>query len=148
VACAGVALALWFFTANDGATTSGPAAAAPGQRHDDPARYARDLRTGDVVLEVLDAREHPGARALARSVAGPDDPALRAAGQAVILDPPSVANPANLGTAQRDCATVGGAATDCPAIVAYAHGRALAVASAGDPRLRGFVEYWLGRSSG
>jgi hypothetical protein len=157
VALAGVALALWFFTANDGATTSGPAAVAPGQRQSDPARYAPALRAGNVVLEVLDARQRTGARALARSVAGPDDPALRAAGQAVILDPPTPDPPATgtatgtgttLGTAQPDCATVGGAPADCPAIIAHAHGRALAVTSAEDPRLRGFLEYWLGRSSG
>jgi hypothetical protein len=35
-----------------------------------------------------------------------------------------------------------------PAVIARAHGRALASPSAEDPRLRAFVEHWLGRAAG
>jgi hypothetical protein len=102
-----------------------PAPAAVGGRPLTTATpYAADLRLGNVVLEAP-ATERAAADALAGDVAGPPDPALRAAGQAVLVRPGRG-----------------------PEVVAVARDRTLRVASAGDPRLRAFVEYWLGRAAG
>jgi hypothetical protein len=89
-----------------------------------PSAYAADLRLGNVVLEAPGA-QRVAADALARDVAGPPDPALRAAGQAVLVRPGSGS-----------------------ALVAVAADHALRVASADDPQLREFIEYWLGRAAG
>jgi hypothetical protein len=113
-----------FFTSRDDATTEAPAPAALGRRVTAPSPYAADLRLGNVVLEAP-APQRPAADALARDVAGPPDRALRAAGQAVLVRPGSGS-----------------------ALVAVGGDHALRVASAADPRLRQFIEYWLGRAAG
>jgi hypothetical protein len=124
LALAGVAVALWFFTANDDATTGGPPVQAPGVAATVPSPFAADVRRGNVVLLVGRGDLGP-VRDFATQVAGPANRALRAAGQAVIV----------VGDARRG-------------LVAYAQDRRLAAPSADDPALRAFVEYWLGRSSG
>jgi hypothetical protein len=128
----GLAIALWFFTANDDATTSAPAALAPGTAATDPGAWAPELREGNLLLVVSDTAQSPAARALARDVAGADwSPQLRAAGQAIRV--------AELPT---------GATGDAVGIRAYAHDRTLTADRADDPALRGFLEYWLGRAGG
>lgn len=127
---AGLALALWFFTAQDDATTRAPDAAVPGTAAADPPQWAQELRGGNLVISVTDATTAADARALARDVAGtPSDSAdLRAAGQSIRVA--RVLGPLD--------ATV----------VAYAHDRAIAVDAVGDPQLKSFLEYWLGRAGG
>jgi hypothetical protein len=141
-------VAVWFFTANDGATTSGPPVAAPGVAWPVPSQYAGDVRRGNVVLEVRSG-DVDAVRAFAAKVAGPEDPALRAAGQAVLV---VVADP-GLGIAEPEitCTDQAGATTPCGPVadvVAWAQGRRLEASSPDDPALRAFVEYWLGRAAG
>jgi hypothetical protein len=124
-----VLLALWFFTSRDDATTSGPRVAAPGVAWSGAPPHAADVARGNVVLVPADASAAAAAKALARAVGGTPTAELRAAGQAVLVDRPADAPPAG-------------------AVVAYAAGRRLGVAAAADPRLRAFVEYWLGRAAG
>ncbi len=83
------------------------------------------LELGDVVIAYGTPAPPPGLRAFARSVAAPFTPALAASGQAVILD--------------RRAGT--------PGIVALAWARLVRVATAQDPLLRQFVQYWLGKSA-
>jgi hypothetical protein len=129
LALGGLALALWFFTANDDATTGTPIGAAPGVPAQDPRPFAAELRDGNLVLSVDGAARLPAARRLAGEITGAEDsPALRAAGQSI-----------------RIVAPTGGQAG---AVVAYAHDRTIAAPSLGDPALRGFLEYWLGRAAG
>jgi hypothetical protein len=136
-------VAVWFFTANDGATTSGPPVAAPGVATTVPPQYAGDVRRGNVVLEVRTTAGAPAARGLAAALGdGAKDPALRAAGQAVLLAGPA-GSPSGVAEPEIVCT-----APPCPQVAAYAEGRRLTVASAADPRLRAFVEYWLGRAAG
>lgn len=142
LALGGLALALWFFTANDDATTSAPVAAQPGVAYDGRAPLAGDLRRGNVVLEVDDTREEEAARVLAQEIGDADDAGLRAAGQAVVLIPPD--GDLRSGAGESLIQVTGGA----PRVIAYAQGRRLAVRSAGDPRLRAFLQYWLGRAAG
>lgn len=73
-------------------------------------------------------RDLPDVRRLALDVAGPALPGLRAAGQAVIVE--------------RAPATAGAAVT------AYAWHRAFTTTDPGDPALRAFLDYWLGRAAG
>jgi hypothetical protein len=146
LALAGVALALWFFTARDDATTSGPPVAVPGVAATVPPQYAGDVRRGNVVLQVRGG-DDDAVRDLATEIAGPQDPALRAAGQAVVVDAArtGVAGPEITCTDQAGATTPCGTGVD---LVAWARGRRFAASSVGDPALRAFVEYWLGRSSG
>jgi hypothetical protein len=126
-----VLVALWFFTTRDDATTSSPAAVAPGQPLRDnhmADRYARDLRRGNVIL-VVDRSQLAAARALATDVAGPPEAALRAAGQAVLI-------------------RTGEVPVASAAVTAYAQGRTMTTSTARDLSLRAFVEYWLGRAAG
>lgn len=126
LALLGLALAVWFFTAGDDATTKAPDAVVPGQAATDPRPWARELTAGNLLVETGDATTRDAARALARDVAGADLSAdLLAAGQAIRVV--RVEGPARA------------------PVVAYAHGRAITATSAGDPRLREFLEYWLGR---
>jgi hypothetical protein len=152
LALAGVALALWFFTANDDATTSAPAAAVPGITSSRPAPDAADVRRGNVVVAVERGEDAAEVRRLAADVAGgPATPALRAAGQAVIVIAPKSPPPGTGGTGSADVTCddrATGKRIACPTIGAYAQGRAFTTTSAADPALRAFVEYWLGRASG
>ena len=83
------------------------------------------LEAGNVVL-VYGTRTTPRAlRLLAADVAGPFDPALVRAGQAVVL----ARRPGTRG------------------VIALAWTRLLRVPGTGDPRLRAFAEAWLGRGA-
>ena len=112
---------LAFFNSRDDATI-GEDQNAPGRTD---ARFATDrLRRGNVVLYYSRAADRAPLEALARDVAGPSDPALVEAGQAVIVE-----------------------RGDDPGVVAAAYRRALTVDSPDDPALREFVQYWLGRGA-
>jgi hypothetical protein len=121
---AGTLLALWFFTARDQPTTGAPSQEAPGRAFTGASPYDADLQRGNIVM-VVPRDQLDAAHKLALDVAGPSDPALRAAGQAVLVHR----------------APDGG-------VAAYAKGRELRAVSTSDPALREFVEYWLGRVAG
>ena len=111
---------LAFLNARDDATI-GEDRPAPGQ----PAADAtdRNLEQGNVFFIYGDAADREPLRALAQEIAGPQDEALIHAGQAILV--------------QRRPGATG--------VVAEAYKRRLTVASADDPALREFAEYWLGR---
>jgi hypothetical protein len=113
---------LLFFSARDGATAGSPNAVAPGSRA--PSVQSPELRKGNLVL-LAAPPSLSAARRLADDMAGPADAALRDAGQAVLV----LQGPAR-------------------GVVAQAWERELRVGSVGDPRLRAFLEYWLGRAAG
>jgi hypothetical protein len=127
LALAGLALAVWFFTAGDDATTKAPDAAVPGATAADPRPWSAELQQGNLLVETADdATLFAAARGLAHDVAGSDVTAdLLAAGQAIRVV--RVEGP-----------------TRAP-VTAYAHDRAITATTAEDPRLREFLEYWLGR---
>ncbi|MGH2876929.1 MAG: DUF3105 domain-containing protein [Solirubrobacteraceae bacterium] len=81
------------------------------------------LEVGDVILMYGTRRPPAGLSAMAAAVAPPFTPALAAAGGAVVL----AHRPGTRG------------------VVALAWTRMLRVASARDPALRGFAQFWLGR---
>jgi hypothetical protein len=83
------------------------------------------LAAGDVVLFYGSARPPARLRALQRAVAGPFDPDLAAAGQAIVLS--------------RRPGTHG--------VLAAAWRRLLHAPGAGDPGLRAFAETWLGKGA-
>jgi hypothetical protein len=83
-----------------------------------------ELAAGNVVLTYRESGQRAALKALAEDVAGPTDPALAEAGQSVIVH----ARPSGGG-----------------GVIAEAYKRRLEVASADDPQLRPFIEYWLGR---
>lgn len=83
------------------------------------------LSLGDVVVAYGARHPPPALVALARAVGGPFTAALAAAGQAVVLDRlPGISGVVGL---------------------AWAH--VIRVARPGDPRLRAFLAYWLGRGA-
>lgn len=122
-----------FFSGRDDASVergAGPAAASPdhgasalpaGRR----TALVEALRAGNVVLVYGSPRRPEPLRTLADEVAGPFDPALASAGQAVIL----TRRPGTRG------------------VIALSWSRVLRAASATDPRLRDFAEAWLGRGA-
>lgn len=89
------------------------------------AQVLRALELGDVVLAYPGARPPGALRTLQEEVAGPFDPELAAAGQAVVL------------------ARVPG----IEGVQALAWRHRLQAGSPGDPALRSFAEYWLGRGA-
>jgi hypothetical protein len=97
--------------------------AAPGAP--DPDATERRLRLGNVVLTYRAQRDAAALRALADELAGPADPSLVAAGQAVIVERAS-------GQAEP--------------IVARAFQRRQEASRGNDPAVRVFAEYWLGRA--
>jgi hypothetical protein len=106
--------------------TSGPHIPKPVRRDGRPLsddQLLSALATGDVVLMYGNPAAAPVLRALARSVSGRFRPALAAAGQAVIVSPRS-------GTS---------------GVIALAWDHMLRVSQPGDPRLREFAAFWLGR---
>jgi hypothetical protein len=111
------------FTGSDKPDLAG-AASGPGQ----PARLApadpltRDLRSGDVALIYGTRKPPPGLAKLARALAAP---VPFASGQAIIMTP----RPGTHG------------------IVALAWKRLIRVGAPNDPRLRAFVNFWLGRGA-
>jgi hypothetical protein len=127
LALAGLTLAVWFFTAGDDATTRAPDAEVPGVAATDPRPWEGELRRGNLVLQTSDDPSlFATARGVARDVAGAElSSDLLAAGQAIRVV--RVEGPSS------------------SPLVAYAHGRQLIARTADDPRLRGFLEYWLGR---
>jgi hypothetical protein len=86
----------------------------------------RALELGDVVVLYGGARPPAALSALANRLAGLFDPALAAAGQAVVL----------------------GARPGTHGLIALAWRHELRVPTAGDPRLEPFASYWLGRGAG
>lgn len=104
-----------------GAHVPAPVVHDAARMDDDELLHALEL--GDVVLVYGGARPPAALRALADRVAGPFDPALAAAGQAVVL-------------AQRP-GTRG--------VIALAWRHELRAASASDPALEPFADFWLGR---
>jgi hypothetical protein len=133
VALGGAVGILALLDARDSAPVrSGSPPAGPGERVPGgapaglPPALRGELAAGDVVLLYGAPRPPAGLRTLAEDVqGGPADPALVAAGQAVVLD--------------RRTGTAG--------VVALAWGRRLRAASPADPALRRFAEAWLGRGS-
>ncbi len=120
LAAVGVVAAIAYFNARDDATVT---------RSDGPGKpRAADARpvvaAGNVVLLFSDERETTALRALATDIGGPATPALRKAGQAVIV---------NRQTGVRS------------PVVAVTKDRRYDAAGTDDPALRGFIEYWLGR---
>jgi uncharacterized protein DUF3105 len=104
---------------------SGPHLAAAVRRE---APLSRDqllqaLETGDVLLFYSKASDEGALRGVAEDVAGPFDPALAGAGQAVLVE--------------RRPGTDG--------VIALAWRRMLKVASATDPQVHAFADAWLGK---
>jgi hypothetical protein len=83
------------------------------------------LELGDVVVMYGTASPPPALKSLASSLAAPFTPALAAAGQAVVL--------------ARRPHTSG--------LIALAWAHLLRVGGSGDPLLRSFIGYWLGRGA-
>lgn len=165
VAVAGVIAVLAFFNGRDASQVSSQAQRGPGQAF--PDRGARHLKAGErakvrfasspptsgphvpvpvrrqgaavsndqllhaveagnVVLLYGSASPPPALSAVAERAAGPFDPALVQGGQGVVLAP----RPGTRG------------------VVAVAWRHLLRAPSASDPRLRQFVDFWLGRGRG
>jgi len=123
LAAAGIAAALAYFSARDASTVGGSAGAGVER-----AAGARPVvAPGNVVLLYSDERETAQLRELALQTGGTVTPELEAAGQAVLV------------RRQPDLRTP---------VVALSARRRLDADGADDPRLRAFVEYWLGRSAG
>ena len=121
IAVAGVAGVIAILNARDDSTI-GSDAAGPGERRVDGARPI--VAPGNVVLLYSDERLTSALRALAADTGGPATPAVRAAGQAVIVQ-------------RRPDQQV--------AVIALTSERRLDADGPDDRRLRPFVEYWLGR---
>jgi hypothetical protein len=123
VAAAGVIAVMAFLNARDDPRTSrerGPGIAR--------AKGARPVvAPGNVVLLYSDERLTAELRALALDTGGPATPALIRAGQAVVVRrQPGLRIP----------------------VVAVTSDRRLDAQRPGDPQLRAFIEYWLGRQGG
>jgi hypothetical protein len=113
---------------NSSPPTSGPHVPAAISRDEAPLtddQLLHALELGNVVIAYGTRSPPPGLRELARDVAGPFDPALARAGQAVIL----ARRPGTRG------------------VVALAWRHLLRAPSAADPGVRGFAEAWLGRGA-
>lgn len=96
-------------------------AAAPGEEA--PGQDAATLRRGNVILGFADPADRAPLRAVAEEIAGPPEPELEEAGQAVLLE----------------------RRADGPGVEALAFRRRLSATGPDDPELRTFIEYWLGR---
>ena len=83
------------------------------------------MKAGNVVLLHSDERLTLELRRLAERIGGPPDPALRAAGQAVLVQ-----QQPNLDVA----------------VTAVTARRMLEAGGPDDPALEAFIEYWLGRT--
>jgi hypothetical protein len=118
-----VAGAAAFFVSRDDATVPRTTASGPGVAR--PAGAQPRVQPGNVVLLHSDERLTLDLRRLAERIAGPPDPALTDAGQAVLVQ-------------QRPNLRV--------AVTAVTATRMLEAAGPDDPALEQFVEYWLGRT--
>lgn len=113
--------ALAFFDARDDSTVT--RADGPGSPRPDGADPA--VRTGNVLLLYRDRAAAPALDAVRDELSGPPDPALVAAGQAVIVRrEPRLA----------------------PAVRALSASHRVDAASSDAPAIRDFVDFWLGRS--
>ena len=122
VAALGAVAVMALLNARDDATVS--PSAGPGTVRVASARPV--VARGNVVLLFSDERETAALRALALDAGGPATPAVRAAGQAVlVVRQPGLRVP------------VVGLTTD----------RRINANGPDDPRLRAFVDYWLGRNA-
>ena len=123
VALAGTVGVIAFLQSRDdsqiGGSRTGPGVEAP-------AETSPRLRTGNVLLTFRNRADGAALRKLAEDVAGPPDPALEEAGQAVLVQR----------RPQQD-----------EPVVARAWQRRLSAPSASDPALRAFAEAWLGRGA-
>jgi hypothetical protein len=122
LAVAAVLGVLLFFNARDDSTI-GEDRVAPGKV--DEALTAEELKRGNVVLLYSRPAHRAPLEALAEEIAGPPDPALEEAGQAIVIR--------RRPRGER--------------VIANAYQRSLAVDSPDDPALREFTEYWLGRGA-
>lgn len=121
IAVVGVIGLIAFFDSRDPSTTNGEPTATTAA----PASAGALLEQGNVVLRFSDRAFRPKLQALATGLGAPDTPALRAAGQAVVLR-------AQAGTA---------------GVVAAAYGHTLAARTPDDPQLQAFIEKWLGQGA-
>jgi len=122
IAVVGVVGLIAFFNGRDSSTTDRePVATQTGTTAGGDAL----LKSGNVVLRYSDRAFAPRLRALATALGAPDSPALREAGQAVVL--------------RSDPQAAG--------VVAQAYGHDLTVPAPDDPQLRPFVERWLGQGA-
>jgi len=122
VAAVGAVAVMAIINARDDATVR--RAEGPGVKRVAGARPV--VARGNVVLLYSDERETAALRKLALDVGGPATPAVKAAGQAVLV--------------------VRQAGLRVP-VVALTTDRRLDARGPDDPRLREFVEYWLGREA-
>jgi hypothetical protein len=120
VAVAGVIALIALLDARDDSTIGG--AAGPGVARAEGARPV--VAPGNVVLLYSDERLTAALRDLARETGGPTTPALVEAGQAVIVERQS--------------------GLRVP-VVAVTADRRLDAGGPDDPRLRAFIDFWLGR---
>ena len=112
-----------FFASRDDATVPRSASSEPGLARG--ANTDPNVAPGNVVLLFSDERLTRELRELAERTAGPPDPALVAAGQAVVVERrPNLKVPVTAVTATRR----------------------LEAAGPSDPKLEGFIEHWLGRA--
>lgn len=123
LAVVGVAALAAFFVSRDDATVpqdeGGPGIERASNR--DP-----QVKPGNVVLLFSDERLTSDLRELAERTAGKPDPALEAAGQAVLLDRrPNMKVP----------------------VTAVTSKRLLQAAAPDDAKLQAFIEFWLGKAS-
>jgi hypothetical protein len=115
-----------FFASRDDSTVPPGASAGPGVARAGAVATEPKVKPGNVVLLHSDERLTGALRDLAGRIAGPSDPALVAAGQAVIEQHrPNLEVPVTAVTATR----------------------MLEASGPRDPALARFVEYWLGRTS-
>jgi len=119
-----VAGAAAFFVSRDEPTVPRTSQSGPGEPRAGAQPQVR-VRPGNVGLLYSDERLTSQLRELAEQTAGPPDPALEAAGQAVLVQ-----RRPNL---------------DVP-VTAVTATRILEAAGPDDPALRSFIEYWLGRT--
>ncbi len=118
----GVAL---FFMSRDDSTVPHDASTGPGVARSGAVATEPKVKAGNVVLLHSDERLTRSLRDLAERIAGPSDPALVAAGQAVIEQQrPNLSVPVTAVTATR----------------------MLEASGPDDPVLQRFIEYWLGRA--
>ncbi|MFL5845217.1 MAG: hypothetical protein ACJ762_11025 [Solirubrobacteraceae bacterium] len=117
IAVAGVIGLIAFFNSRDDSTTNKTPTTA--------ASAANGPSDGNVVLSFSDPAFEPKLRELADSLGATDTPALRQAGQAVIV--------------RRDPQAGG--------VVARAAGRRIVVAKPDDPQLQDFIDRWLGQGA-
>jgi hypothetical protein len=114
-----------FFVSRDDSTVPQDATKGPGVARTGAVATEPKVKAGNVVLLHSDERLTQDLRDLAEKIAGPSDPTLVAAGQAVIEQQrPNLSVPVTAVTATR----------------------MLEASGPDDPALERFIEYWLGRT--